>query len=446
MQQINSLKDITEFLKHAMHTMTTLNEKITTHTRILFFFLFMIFFFMDGHNLSRPSEEKGSVEQEMTKVEDGRLDRRVSLFLLFGFAVYSLARRGLGRVRINNFLGWLSIMFFLWAFYSLAWSEAFGLTARRLMVLVMLFVIGLALAERFSVKTLATWIFAATAGYAALGLVAEIGAGTLAPLNAEYRLAGTLHPNHQGINSALLILSGIFLSDVSPRLRKWAIPAIIMGIALLILTKSRTSLISSLAGMTLYLSVRLSRVQKVAAIFSSVILLLVVLIYFGDTLFPTVQEAALMGREDSTETVQSLTGRVPLWQLCLSYVNKRPIQGYGFGAFWNNKNMAKISASENWVIGESHNAYIELALGLGLVGLLLYLGLLVGGFVFSLLLYFKKNNAEYLFLAALLLFSIIDGSLESAIVFPGLIMQLCFIAFLKLGLIQERRNKELFYI
>jgi len=426
--------------------MTALSEKITYRTRILFFFLFTMFFFMDGHNLSRPSEEKGSVEQEMTKVEDGRLDRRLSLFLLFGFAIYSLASRGLSRVRINNALGWFSILFFLWAFYSLAWSEAFGLTARRLMVLFMLFVIGLALAERFSVRTLATWIFVATAGYALLGLAAEIAAGTLAPLNSDYRLAGTLHPNHQGINSALLILSGLFLSDTSPRLRKWAIPAIIIGVTLLLLTRSRTSFISVLAGMTLYLSLRLPRVQKIATIFSSVILLLVALIYVGNTLYPSVQEAALMGREDSAETVQSLTGRLPLWQLCLSYVSKRPVQGYGFGAFWNEKNMAKISASENWVIGESHNAYIELALGLGIVGLLLYVGLLVGGFVHSLAQYVKTSNAEFLFIAALLLFSIIDGALESAIVFPGLIMQLCFIAFLKLGLIHERRKKELFYI
>lgn len=413
---------------------------------LIFIFLFLIFFFVDGHNLSRPSQEKGSIEQEMTKVEDGRLDRRVSIFLLFGFALYSLATRGTRRIRLNGFMGWLSILFFMWAFYSLAWSDAFGLTVRRLMVLFMLFVTALAMAERFTIRRLAAWIFLATLGYSLIGLAVELTAGTFLPLSAEYRLAGTLHPNHQGMNNALLVISGIFLSDYFPRFRKLILLAVLGGAILLILTKSRTSFISAFAGISVYLSLRLSRFQKVAAIFTSIIVLCLVLIYAGDSVFPTVQNAALLGREDSAETAASLTGRVPLWKLCLSYVEKRPVQGYGFGAFWNEKNMAKISASENWAIGESHSAYIELALGLGIVGLILYLALLFGGFIKSLLNFKDTKNSEFLFLGVLLLFSIIDGFLESAIVFPSLIMLLCFIVFLKLGFIQERRKQELIYL
>jgi len=426
--------------------MISYQEKITFIPWLIFVFLFVMFFFMDGHNLSRPSQEKGSIEHEMTKVEDGRLDRRASMFLLFGFAVVSLAKRGTNRIRLSGFMGWLSIMFFMWAFYSLAWTDNLGLTARRVMVLFMLFTIGLALAERFSIRTLATWVFFATLGYALLGLVSEIAAGTFSPLDTEYRLAGTLHPNHQGINSALLIISGIFLTEHFQRFRKFLYLAIVGGIFLLFLTKSRTSFISAFAGISVYLSIRLSRLNKVAVIFTSVILLCLLLIYFGDTVFPSFQNAALMGREDSAETVQSLTGRVPLWKLCLSYVGKRPIQGYGFGAFWSEINMKKISASENWAIGESHSAYIELALGLGIVGLVFYLSLLIGGFVQSLLKYKNNQNSEFLYLGILLLFCIIDGFLESAIVFPSLIMLLCIIAFMKLGFITERRKKELFYL
>jgi O-antigen ligase len=77
---------------------------------------------------------------------------------------------------------------------------------------------------------------------------------------------------------------------------------------------------------------------------------------------------ALLGRD------ASLTGRVDLWQLALSSIAKNPIHGYGYSTFWEaDSQMAmRIREEMHWAAPHAHNGYIDLTLGLGLAGLLLY--------------------------------------------------------------------------
>ena len=79
---------------------------------------------------------------------------------------------------------------------------------------------------------------------------------------------------------------------------------------------------------------------------------------------------ALLGRD------ASLTGRVGIWQLALSSIGKNPIRGYGYSAFWEADSQAAIRIREelHWAVPHAHNGYIDLALGLGLAGLLLFAG------------------------------------------------------------------------
>ncbi len=67
----------------------------------------------------------------------------------------------------------------------------------------------------------------------------------------------------------------------------------------------------------------------------------------------------------------TLTGRVDLWALVLPYGDRRPLLGYGYGAFWIADNPM---TQEIWRILNSyqpphaHNGWIETYLELGLVG------------------------------------------------------------------------------
>jgi O-antigen ligase len=74
----------------------------------------------------------------------------------------------------------------------------------------------------------------------------------------------------------------------------------------------------------------------------------------------------------------TLTDRTYIWHDCYAAVGN-PLLGVGFGGFWIGR-LANIpwNASMTWVLGESHNGYIETYLQLGLIG-----GFLLAGVLFS---------------------------------------------------------------
>lgn len=75
--------------------------------------------------------------------------------------------------------------------------------------------------------------------------------------------------------------------------------------------------------------------------------------------------AAAMGKDPS------MTGRTDIYAECFRSVMKRPLLGYGFGAFWyaGNPEVRRIGLAINWPgIGYAENGLLELALETGFLG------------------------------------------------------------------------------
>jgi O-antigen ligase len=82
--------------------------------------------------------------------------------------------------------------------------------------------------------------------------------------------------------------------------------------------------------------------------------------------------------------------------------------------------IAKMSYSQNWGpgIAEGHSAYIDLALGTGLVGMLTYV-LILGILAKRLFALYKCSNSKtYAYWFALIVFGISNGIIESVIIVP----------------------------
>jgi exopolysaccharide production protein ExoQ len=77
------------------------------------------------------------------------------------------------------------------------------------------------------------------------------------------------------------------------------------------------------------------------------------------------QDALLALGRDPT-----FTNRTRIWQLALEYIAKRPWFGYGFGAFWRDQNAdAQIFwTALGFKTPHAHNSWLEMALGIGVVG------------------------------------------------------------------------------
>lgn len=61
----------------------------------------------------------------------------------------------------------------------------------------------------------------------------------------------------------------------------------------------------------------------------------------------------------------TFTGRTEVWANLLPFVIKQPIWGAGFGGFWTDQTHDLIR------VGEAHNGYLDICLGIGFIGLLL---------------------------------------------------------------------------
>jgi O-antigen ligase len=67
----------------------------------------------------------------------------------------------------------------------------------------------------------------------------------------------------------------------------------------------------------------------------------------------------------------TLTGRTQLWTIILGLIWDRPLLGWGYSAMWlpNDDLTLAISDAIGWTPPQAHNAFLEVTLGLGIVGL-----------------------------------------------------------------------------
>jgi O-antigen ligase len=66
----------------------------------------------------------------------------------------------------------------------------------------------------------------------------------------------------------------------------------------------------------------------------------------------------------------SLTGRIPLWNSLMPFLAQRPILGWGYGAFWiaGSTQTLLVQQLNPWSPPDAHNAFLGVALELGLLG------------------------------------------------------------------------------
>jgi exopolysaccharide production protein ExoQ len=255
--------------------------------------------------------------------------------------------------------------------------------------------------------------------------------GTFRPFASGYRFAGTLHPNMQGINCALLVLSGMASADVEKYNRTLFRISAFVGFVFLALTASRTAFAAALLALAVYLGMVCSSRAKLAMAYALSIVLCVLLLGLGNAFLPDLKSAVNFGRLDSSEG--SLNGRTGIWEEVSHFVERRPMLGYGYGGFWNSAHIAEISDKEQWGVPNSHSAYLDYLLTLGAVGLMGYVFILFAGIRRAFCFHKLSQNSAYAFFAALLVFCAMGGLLESAPIEPSLLMFLSAVVLAQLA-------------
>ncbi|MFH1931755.1 MAG: O-antigen ligase family protein [Pseudomonadota bacterium] len=339
-------------------------------------------------------------------MKKGNLSRRIALFSLGAFALASLMlvkRRSLSLETISVWPIILFTLFTFLAFCSIFWANDPALTFRRVIRFLFPLLGAFAIARRYTLRDLVILAFFVSLIYLIVGIFSEFVLGSFNPFKEGYRFCGTTHPNWQGWNCSMLLFAA--LSLVKSEKRRWGFfLSIALGaLTFLILTKSRTSFISAMLVILAWwvlvssISKKLSWVTGVGFTFC-----LLLLLVGYNTFFPVLRHAVLLGREDPS--TYALTGRIPMWNASMSYVAERPLLGHGFNSFWTKEHILKISSELQSAIPEAHSGYIELLLGVGMLGLGLFLIVLGLASVRFLQAYLGTHNHSVLFGLAMLLF------------------------------------------
>lgn len=339
-----------------------------------------------------------------------------NLMGLTGAVCWVMAERR--RLRVNAFLLLSCALFAGWCFASITWSIFPPLSLRKEGILALMMVAAFGIAARFELEDLLWIVIAVLATFITVGILAELYHGTLRPWRSLYRFTGTIDANDQGLQCALLALAALCARGPGRVDWPWLRYGLVaLGVGGLWLSKSRTTLAAFLvaAALALVLGARGTRRWIVlggclmAACLGGIAYTFVSVSVIGET-----ADVAAMGRE---KDINTLTGRLPLWEQAWKESQHRPWMGHGFGAYWNARNVLRYSDQFEWQIPHAHNAYIDLTLQIGAVGLAFYVLWVGSSAGVAMMRYERSGRPAELFVTCFLLMTLIHGATESKI--PG---------------------------
>jgi exopolysaccharide production protein ExoQ len=175
-------------------------------------------------------------------------------------------------------------------------------------------------------------------------------------------------------------------------LYKWG--GFALSLTMMLLSTSKTSLVVSVLLISILFFYRYFRWRGKL----SVIMLDLGILLFGgvSTIVFTFWVNILtgLGRD------HTLTGRTPMWGVAIARIMNQPLLGYGRGAFWlpqgGYAHEAGAAVAPGFVPPHGHNGFIDLALDIGLIGLLIFVIIFATAYFQALKrAYATKNPVDY---------------------------------------------------
>lgn len=381
-----------------------------------------VLIFLADHSLRAPLDflaESDSVMEAVQLIGEGSAKRQLAYTCMALLGVVSLVWRPRWRLRIRGPLAWSIVAFLSWALLSFVWSSDHALTIRRVAVLAFVCVGVCGLLRHFRREHIVLLIMLATLSFVIVGFVNEIVLGTFTPFAAKYRFGGTLHPVEQSLNSATLVLSAVCLATREREYRRVYIACAAIGLISLFLTRSRTGTAAMLGALFVFwmLTAYRFRMRTMTIVLLSSGVLFLVLLLMANDLIPVPWDVLLMGR--GTKNAATLTGRIPLWELLFRFAMERPVFGYGYNSFMSPGNAMRVAAVIAFGLNSAHSIYLDTFLGLGVVGFGLLVPLLVFAVVRAIRAFGVHRDPALAFFAALIVFEMLAGLLDSTLLFPG---------------------------
>lgn len=283
-------------------------------------------------------------------------------FLALGF--FSLRRDALQVA----WCAWPVLALVLLAFLSAYWSEDPSIVVRRSGTIALSTLFGIYLAARADFGTLVVslvkvYAIAAIASFFAIVFLPQAATVTGEYYTHAWRGAFT-DKNDLGMScgTALILSVYAFRRRLGPR---WLSGAVFVAFVVLLAgSQSKTPIVVMMAALYAATIVLALRRRSAAGLVVGYVLLVFGLAVGGLLSVGWQDALQALGRDPT------FTNRTRIWQLALEYIANRPWFGYGFGAFWREQSTDTqiFWTSLGFKTPHAHNGWLELALGLGWVG------------------------------------------------------------------------------
>jgi exopolysaccharide production protein ExoQ len=285
----------------------------------------------------------------------------ITIFLIIGVAnrFFHLSLRAL--------VLWLPVLL---ALASFLWAVDPGLAMRRSIALAMTTAFAFYVASRFSLRD----VIAIFASVFALLAVSSL---TMALLFPDLGVMQSVHigawkgvfleKNPLGGFMARGVVVFLCASLFFPRLAPLWLPLAGLSFLLVVMSQSLSALMGLLAALCVMGAIFILR--RGAAI--SMVFFYLVIVALGSATIAALgypdEVTQLLGRD------VTLTGRTDIWSATFPVIDQRPWLGFGFDQFWevDSPDRRLIWEAANWQVTGAHNGWLDTALSLGMIGVLL---------------------------------------------------------------------------
>lgn len=305
-----------------------------------------------------------------------RVQQLTFLMLYIGAFFFSLFHlRAILTTILHSKVLWLLILI---AVASILWSAWPMLTVRRSIALLGTTYVGLYFGVRYSFRrqleilAVAVAIIVVASLFFGLVLPQMYGIEQSGPNRGAWR-GVFLQKNHLG-RTVALGLSAFALLAVANRRRTRLLYLTLCGVGfiLIVLSDSKSALLVTLAmiGVAVFLAVFRWRAQLSSVVHAFMLLV-------GSSvgialLWQLANILDLLGRD------LTLSGRTHLWRGMLEMMARRPVGGYGYGAFWVGWDFPsgyvwRQMPTYRWLPLHGHGSFFDLGVELGILGIVLFI-------------------------------------------------------------------------
>jgi exopolysaccharide production protein ExoQ len=267
---------------------------------------------------------------------------------------------------------WLVVLLAVLAYLSAFWSAAPDLVFRRATTLSITTLFAIYLAVRFEMGELVAILvkvnaFAAVSSLVVLAVAPRLGSG--ASMEYPEAIRGAyLDKNTLGAMSAAGIIIAFYAWRVGYGSRLIAAALIPADILLLYVSQSATAIIITLAAAYVAVAAGAFRRRDALGFTAGAALIVAGLAAIGLLAIGWSEILTALHRSPT------MTGRTPIWQLSVHFIEQHPWLGYGFGSFWRHDALEARTywTLLHWPVPHAHNAWLEIGLalgGLGMVGI-----------------------------------------------------------------------------